>query len=233
MPLWGTQTLCIFRLHFPPVFPSPQLPLCPCRPGTCVTYNWFINNVNRCFWSSLAWCQLASVLFYCHRLPDCIPLNVHWHRMEEGDVFLIPVEGKKTKLYKPIGKEHARMCWHCMLQFYIVTILCLRLGLKLGLEPQKNTWLELRKVIFWLKIYGFVTINTSGKCSGISLKICSCVAPKAAAKCPQGLTCSHFIALSTLLSVYFKHHFLASVCNPQILPLTSVCDVQSLSGLAL
>lgn len=62
----------------------------PCRPGTCVTYNWFINNVNRCFWSGLAPRHLVSILFYCHRPPDCIPLNVHWHRREEGDVFLIP-----------------------------------------------------------------------------------------------------------------------------------------------
>lgn len=59
----------------------------PRRPGTCVTYNWFINNVNRCFWSSLASCQLASVLVYCHRPADCIPLNVRWHKMEEGDFF--------------------------------------------------------------------------------------------------------------------------------------------------
>lgn len=60
----------------------------PRRPGTCVTYNWFINNVNRCFWSSLASCQLASVLVYCHRPADCIPLNVRWHKMEKGDFFL-------------------------------------------------------------------------------------------------------------------------------------------------
>lgn len=79
------------------LLPSPHLPLCPCRPGTCVTYNWFINNVNRCFWSSLESCQLASILFYCHSLPDCIPINAHWHRMEEIDVYLIlkRIEGEK------------------------------------------------------------------------------------------------------------------------------------------
>lgn len=46
-PEWNP---CIFRLHFNDPSP-PQFPSCPCRPGTCVTYNWFIKNVSRCFWS--------------------------------------------------------------------------------------------------------------------------------------------------------------------------------------
>lgn len=88
-PLGSSNPQHIFRFCISLSTPHRTSPFRPCRPGTCVTYNWFINNVNRCFWSSLASCQLASILFYCRRLPDCIPLNARWHRMGEGDVFFI------------------------------------------------------------------------------------------------------------------------------------------------
>lgn len=98
-----TGAVAVVEGHAPPGSPNllhiqtpPRLPLCPCRPGTCVTYNWFINNVNRCFWSSLASHQFASILFYWHSLPHCISLNEHWHRMEEGDVFFEPSRRKTS-----------------------------------------------------------------------------------------------------------------------------------------
>lgn len=74
-----------------------SLPFCPCRPGTCVTYNWFINNASRCSWSSLESCQHASKLFYRHTLTDSPSLNAYWHRIEESNVFLWSLIGWRVK----------------------------------------------------------------------------------------------------------------------------------------
>lgn len=95
-PVGSPNSLHIQTLHVS-FLPSPHLPFCPCRPGTCVTYNWFINNASRCSWSSLESCQLASILFYCHSLTDSLPLNARWHRIEESDVFLILIRMEVKK----------------------------------------------------------------------------------------------------------------------------------------
>lgn len=39
--------------------------------------------------SGPVWQQASSPAFNCHSLSDCIPLNARWHRIKEGDVFLI------------------------------------------------------------------------------------------------------------------------------------------------
>lgn len=101
-PRGEPKAFCIYRLS--PTPPSPQLPSCPCRPCARVTYNWFINNVNRCFWSSLASCQLAGKLFHCCRLPDCILFSGQWHRMKVVDVVLIQSGGEETSISQQLVK---------------------------------------------------------------------------------------------------------------------------------
>lgn len=84
-PEWSS---CKFSLHSYDPSTLTTVALMPCRPGTCVTYNWFIKNEQML----LVWSPASSPEYYFMSgdTPGCIPWKVHWHRTVEGDVFLIP-----------------------------------------------------------------------------------------------------------------------------------------------
>lgn len=97
-PCGGPAAFCIYRPppHQHLLHSSP--PHCPCRPCTRVTYNWFINNVNRCLGSSLAWRQpRRGKVFDCGGTSDyCVLFTGQWHRMKLVDVVCIPRGREET-----------------------------------------------------------------------------------------------------------------------------------------
>lgn len=113
--LWGTYSL--LHTPLPPPQPSPP-PQCPCRPHTRVTYNWFINNANRCLGSSLARRQPRRASDYCVR---SLASDTEWKRWmcfgsreaERDDATISPVKSFQLSAGTPARSMNTARTWFC------------------------------------------------------------------------------------------------------------------------